>query len=221
LKNKIAYIKRSPSLLKQRYAENPFATAEGFRVPIRNKTEVIQTDAPAAITVGEERVAIAQIRRITTVDSDPFVKLFTAELNRFFDLTPGALRIVTILIKDIGNIRLGDGDQVYITEKSIAETMEANGIPAPSTATYYRAMEELISKGFVAPSTNAPLYFINPAIFFNGDRVRFVTEIRRKRLTAQEKLEAAGQKALPLDAGPSDQTMLNLDHDPETGEVAR
>lgn len=228
MKNNIASTKKTPSLLKQRYAENPFATAEGFRVPVRNKTEVIQTDAPTAITIGEERVAIAQIRRITTVDSDPFVKLFTAELNRFFDLTPGALRIVTILIKDIGNIRLGDGDQVYITEKSIAETMEANGIPAPSTATYYRAMEELISKGFVAPSTNAPLYFINPAIFFNGDRVRFVTEIRRKKLTAQEKLEAAGQKALPLEPGPVDPTVKNVasnpklpdfDHDTQTGEV--
>lgn len=59
-------------------------------------------------------------------------------------------------------------------------------------------MEELIGKGFVAPSTNAPLYFINPAIFFNGDRVRFVTEIRRKKLSAQERLEQAGQAALPL-----------------------
>lgn len=197
----------SKSLIKQRYAENPFATAEGFRVPVKNKTEVIQTDGPAAVTVGQEQIAIAQIRRITTVDGEPFVKLFTAELNRFFDLSPTALRIVTVLIQDIGKIRLGDGDQVYITEKSIGDTLTEHGLAAPSSATYYRAMEELIAKGFVAPSTNAPLYFINPAIFFNGDRVRFVTEIRRKKLSAQERLEQAGQAALPFD------------HDQETGEV--
>lgn len=186
------------SLIKKRYAENPFATDEGFRVPLRNRSEVIQTDGPAAITVGEEQIAIAQIKRITTVDSDPFVKLFTAELNRFFDLTPTALRIATVLIQDIGRIRLGQGDQVYITERSIAETLEGHGMKAPSSASYYRAMEELISKGFIAPSTNPPLFFINPAIFFNGDRVRFVTEIRRKKLTAQECLEAQGQEPLPL-----------------------
>ena len=72
--------------------------------------------APAAVTVGDEKISVAQIRRITTVDSDPFVKLFVAELDRFFDLSPTALRIVTVLIKSIGKIRVGDGDQVYITE---------------------------------------------------------------------------------------------------------
>ena len=99
----------------------------------------------------------------------------------------------------IGKIRVGDGDQVYITEKTISDTLKENGLTAPSSATYYRVIDELIAKGFIAPSTNTPLFFINPAIFFNGDRVRFVTEIRRKkRATAQERLEKEGQKALPL-----------------------
>jgi hypothetical protein len=190
--------KRTGSVLKHKYEENPFATEDGFRIPVKNKSEVIQTDGPAAVTVGEEQIAVAQIRRIRTVDSDPFVKVFVAELDRFFDLTPTALRIVTVLLQDIGKVRVGDGDQVYINEKSIGATLEAHGLTAPSSATYYRAMEELILKGFIAPSVNAPLYFINPAIFFNGDRVRFVTEIRKKKLSAQEKLEAAGQKALQL-----------------------
>lgn len=212
MKKNIANSGERVSLIKQRYAENPFATDEGFRVPVRNKSEVIQTDGPAAVTVGDEQIAVAQIRKITTVDSDPFVKLFTAELNRFFDLTPTALRIVTVLIQDIGKIRLGEGDQVYLTEKSLTETLEAHGLKAPSSATYYRAMEELIAKGFIAPTTNPPLFFINPAIFFNGDRVRFVTEIRRKKLTRQEELEKRGQQTLPLPEPLSD-------FDPETGEV--
>ena len=187
------------SLIKRRYAENPFVAEDGFRVPLSNRSEVIQTDAPAALKVGDEQIAVAQIRRITTVDSDPFVKLFTAELTRFFDLTPTALRIVTVLIQDIGKIRLGEGDQVYLTEKSVTETLEGHGMKAPSGATYYRAMEELIAKGFIAPTTNPPLFFINPAIFFNGDRVRFVTEIRRKKMSRQEQLEREGQAALPLE----------------------
>jgi hypothetical protein len=210
MKKNIANSGDRVSLIRQRYAENPFANEEGFRVPIRNKSEIIQTDGPAAVVVGNEQIAVAQIRKITTVDSDPFVKLFTAELNRFFDLTPTALRIVTVLIQDIGKIRLGQGDQVYLTEKSLAETLESHGMKPPSSATYYRSMEELIEKGFIAPTTNPPLFFINPAIFFNGDRVRFVTEIRRKKMSRQEQLEMAGQQALPLD-GPK--------HDPETGEV--
>ena len=72
---------KKPSLLKTRYAENPFINGDSFSVPLKKKAEVIQTEGPAAVTVGDERIAIAQIRRITTVDSDPFVKLFVAELD--------------------------------------------------------------------------------------------------------------------------------------------
>lgn len=193
-------MKKAVSLIKQKHEANPFATEEGFSVPLRQKSQIIQTEGPAAITVGEERISVAQIRRITTVDSDPFVKLFVAELDRFFDLSPTALRVVTVLIKSIGKIRMGDGDQVYITEKSIGDTLRENGLTPPSSATYYRVIDELIAKGFIAPSTNTPLFFINPAIFFNGDRVRFVTEIRKKKVSSQERLEQAGQTALPLES---------------------
>lgn len=133
---------KKPSLLKTRYAENPFINEEGFSVPLRKKTEVIQTEGPAAVTVGEEKIAIAQIRRITTVDSDPFVKLFVAELDRFFDLSPSALRIVTVLIQGIGKLRVGDGDQVFINERAISDTLLQHGLPAPSSATYYRVIDE-------------------------------------------------------------------------------
>ena len=190
---------KKPSLLKTRYAENPFINEEVQRSAEEEKTEVIQTEGPAAVTVGEEKIAIAQIRRITTVDSDPFVKLFVAELNRFLTFSPSALRIVTVLIQGIGKLRVGDGDQVFINERAISDTLLQHGLPAPSSATYYRVIEELIAKGFIAPSENTHLFFFNPAIFFNGDRVRFVTEIRRKKVSAQEQLERQGQTALPLD----------------------
>lgn len=199
--------KRPKSVLKQRYSENPFATEDGFQIPQRTKSEVIQTDSPASVHVGDERIAVAQIRKITTVDSDRFVKLFTDQLDRFFDLTPTTLRIVTVLLQTIGKIRIGDGDQVYLTEKSIGDALRNHGLTAPSSASYYRSLEELITKGFIAPSEDTPLYYINPAIFFNGDRMRFVTEIRRKKMTKTEQLEDAGQQALALD------------HDSETGEV--
>ena len=62
------------SLIKQKYDENPFADEAGFRVPMRKKTEILETQAPTAIMSGTERLSVGEIRRITTVDSDPFVK---------------------------------------------------------------------------------------------------------------------------------------------------
>ena len=127
------------------------------------------------------------------------MKLFTDQLDRFFDLTPTTLRIVTVLLQNIGQMRLGDGDLVYLTEKNIGDALRQHGLKPPSSASYYRALEELITKGFIAPSEDHPLYYINPAIFFNGDRIRFVREIRRKRMTKTEQLESAGQEVLPLE----------------------
>lgn len=187
------------SLLKQRYEDNPFATGEGFRVPVRSRSEVIETAGPVTLSVGEERLEAAEIRRVKAVDTEPFVKVFVSELDRFYKLTPTALRIVTCLIHDIGKIRIGDGDKVMIREQAIAKSMTDHGQKPPSTAAFYKAMHELIEKGFVAPSVDPPLYFINPAIFFNGDRVRFVTEIRRKKQTKQQMLEEQGQERLNLE----------------------
>ena len=47
-------------------------------------------------------------------------------------------------------------------------------------------------KGFIAESTNPNLYWINPALFFNGDRVRFVKEYRNTDWR-QQQLDLADQ----------------------------
>ena len=52
-------MKKAISLIKKKYAENPFANEDGFSVPIRKKTEVIQTEGPASVTVGDEKIAVA------------------------------------------------------------------------------------------------------------------------------------------------------------------
>ncbi|MBP1039273.1 hypothetical protein J8631_27420, partial [Serratia fonticola] len=43
---------------------------------------------------------------------------------------------------------------------------------------YYRAMDELQNKRIIAKSSNKFIYYINPNILFNGDRARFIKEIK-------------------------------------------
>ena len=40
-------------------------------------------------------------------------------------------------------------------------------------------LRELLAKGFLAPRS-PNLYWVNPALFFKGDRVAFVKEYRRR-----------------------------------------
>lgn len=180
---------------REKFEENPFTDPDGFSLRLTKKNKQlgnaspleVRTIAPAAsedvaITTSEgQRVGTAKLVVSTVVDSEPFVKVFVGELHRFFDLSPTALRIITVLLKDLGNRTVGP-DRLYITEKSITDTLKASpNQKPPSTASYYRAIDELCEKGFIAPSTNPPLYFINPAIFFNGDRVHFIREIRKAK----------------------------------------
>lgn len=44
-----------------------------------------------------------------------------------------------------------------------------------------RGLNELVKYKIVAPSAKIGAYYINPNFIFNGDRVRFITEIKRKR----------------------------------------
>ena len=41
-------------------------------------------------------------------------------------------------------------------------------------------MRELIDKGFVAPTEAVAWYWLNPDYLWNGDRLAFVREFRRK-----------------------------------------
>jgi hypothetical protein len=106
---------------------------------------------------------------------------------------------MTALIDELSQARYMNGDQIYLNYNSVRGYFERHGAKPLAKTTYMTALAELVEKGFVAPSTNPNLFFINPAIFFNGDRIRFVTEIRRKKVSSQERLEAAGQQRLGLD----------------------
>ena len=133
---------------------------------------------------------VAEIVSVHRVDNEQFVKIFTSNLKQFFNLKPTTYRMVQVLLHQLGRAR--DRDTVYLNV-SVAEQYFISTDQNPiSKASYYNAMRELIKKGFIAESTNPNLYWINPALFFNGDRVRFVKEYRNTDWR-QQQLDLADQ----------------------------
>jgi hypothetical protein len=51
----------------------------------------------------------------------------------------------------------------------------------------------LLNKDFLSPKVRDQ-YWVNPTLFFKGDRVAFITEYRRKKITEQDRLESLGQQ---------------------------
>jgi len=191
--------KKSTGILRHKYKENPFVESGVFRVPTKTRTEMLETVGPLAVVSQDgEMLQAAEIRRRKVVDNDRFVKLFVAHLDAFFDLKPGTMKLMTALLDELSKTRYINGDTIYLNYGKVVEYFERRGVKPPAKGTFFNAMAEMCEKGFVAPSVDTNLWFINPAIFFNGDRVRFVTEIQRKRMTKAEQLEDRGQQRLML-----------------------
>jgi hypothetical protein len=50
-----------------------------------------------------------------------------------------------------------------------------------TTTQVYLGLGELIKNKIIAPSVNSNLWFINPNVIFNGDRIAFIKEYKLKQ----------------------------------------
>ena len=71
-------------------------------------------------------------------------------------------------------------DHLTISPSIYNDIVSRHGGTPASKATYHRALNELIEAGFIVRSKLEHRYWINPAIFFIGSRVKLVTEIRER-----------------------------------------
>ena len=71
-------------------------------------------------------------------------------------------------------------DQIYMAFASVDQALTPM-----SYATYKRGMAELIEKGFIASTPSQGLYWLNPDFVWNGDRLAFVKEYRKKQIEPQ------------------------------------
>lgn len=106
------------------------------------------------------------------VDEDKFAKLYLSQFAAFWELTKPAIRVFGYIINNL----LPRKDFVYIDlDEAIAYTGYSN------TKMIYIGLAKLVELGIIARSQNHVKYFINPMMFFNGDRVTFARTYVRKR----------------------------------------
>ena len=160
------------------HKKNPFV----FNMSIDTKKKKLTVDRGSEVET-EEGVFTTTISQIQEVDREEFLKIFTGQIKFYFDLTQTGFKLFFIIMglyqKQIG------GDEIYLnfeTAKEEAEKCES----AISKAVYYRGLKELLEKKMIAKSVKKYIFYINPAIIFNGDRARFVKEIKIKEEEKQQ-----------------------------------
>ena len=160
------------------HKKNPFV----FNMSIDTKKKKLTVDRGSEVET-EEGVFTTTISQIQEVDREEFLKIFTGQIKFYFDLSQTGFKLFFIIMglyqKQIG------GDEIYLnfeTAKEEAEKYES----AISKAVYYRGLKELLEKKMIAKSVKRYIFYINPAIIFNGDRARFVKEIKIKEEEKQQ-----------------------------------
>lgn len=177
--------------VKKRYGHNPFVgksviTSKKKRITIGASSDVILSNDGEikGTTVGTYR----------EVDDAMFVKLFTQNIGLTFNLSANGVKALTVLI---WAVQQGIGRDVYTLDKyTHADFLSANDDLKMAYVTFAKGLNELTKAQIIAKAQRMGDYYINPHFVFNGDRIVFVNEIRRKSANKHAKLEEQGQQRL-------------------------
>lgn len=158
---------------------NPFCFETELKIETRKKNLTVSRGTELIERKDASRSYFANIVHTQEVDKEEFIKLYTSQIKAYFDLTKTAYKVFFIFLR-IYQDAIGK-DHFYLSCKKAMSLAEKIDHFVLSESIFYRGVKELIEKRIIAKTNEKNWYFINPAIIFNGDRARFVSEIRKKK----------------------------------------
>lgn len=177
------------SPIKQKYETNPLVQPR--EIVMKERTVKVGSARELVDTGTGEVHAVNAIYQRKVVDSERFAKIYLDGVARTFGLTKTAQRVFQIILQTCEK----DTDRIYLNFM-VATKLD----DALQERTYHRGLLELLKAGFLAYSDLPNMFWINPHLFFNGDRVRFITEYVKNTAGKDEadriELEAKGQQRL-------------------------
>lgn len=171
---------------------NPLVEPQQFKTRRRlvksGRSEDLVNQATGEIT------GVAAIHQIEERDDAEFVKVFAAGVAASYDLTKTAQRVFQVVLDQYQRTPMTGGFADTVELFWFGDGIEGRDVGL-SESTWNRGLRELLDKRFISPKTPSS-FWVNPALFFKGDRVLFIKEYRRRKPTPQEELEQRGQQRL-------------------------
>jgi len=164
----------------EEFQENPFIA--DLAVPLTPKTHsfVSRNKAIVNVATGEIDDDILLSRKTKFVDGEQFVKIFVKEMESMFDLSRSAQKVFTFMITKVGY-----DDKIFF---DIEECLEKTGYRSKTQV--FKSLRELCVKDFIAKTKHQFVYWINPKLFYQGDRLVIMREYKRAK---KDKYEAKNQ----------------------------
>jgi hypothetical protein len=151
--------------------------------PIKKRLQFVGNNARAAIAHQvvnpntNEVDAEAVFMKYVKVDEEKFTKLYLSRFSDFWDLSKAAIRVFGYCM----HILKPHSDKILFDMEDCLEYTKYKQRNAVNSG-----LSDLIEKGVLARSKKSYLLYINPLIFFNGDRIYFAECYVRDRKKSQQ-----------------------------------
>ena len=151
------------------YKSNPFL--QNLRVPTTPKSSLFLKRDEAIINriTGECEDGDVLTGKRKSVDAEHFVKIFVREIELIFELTRPAQKVFAYLISKVEY-----DDKLHFDIEDCRTSLKYS-----SGSQVFTGIKELLVNEFIAKTTWTNVYWINPKIFYKGDRLTVLREYRK------------------------------------------
>lgn len=157
------------------YSENPFWEPKEIKVG----SKLIKVSAGHHLNKETgESISHSGIHVIKEIDETQFLKLYTKNIKAIFDLKPTTQRVLQYLMTELQGTP--NADAIYLSWVGANQYFSEVNLGV-SRSSFQRALKEMIQKGFIAESNKSNLFWFNTSLFFNGNRMVFINEYRKKQ----------------------------------------
>lgn len=153
------------------YSENPFL--RNLIIPLVPKSNMYVSKDKNIVNIktGEIDDDILLTGKKKYVDGEQFVKIFIKEMEVIFDLSKASQKVFAYMLS---KVRYDD-----LLMLNIEECLER--VDYKSKGPIFKSLAELIQKGFIAKTKNQFVYWINPKLFYKGDRLVIIRDYRKAK----------------------------------------
>lgn len=186
-------IKKGVSTYKKN-KENPFMSQAIESIDkniIKKYKSSTNTDEKATLVAYDpntsEILGHTRFIRQIEVDEEQFTKLYLANFRAFFDLSQSAIRVFGYIMTCLKP----KNDMILFMLDDCKEYTKYN-----SSKAIYKGLGELCSAEIIARGPADNIWFINPMVLFNGDRVSFARTYVKKKQSSIKSTEDKNQLSL-------------------------
>lgn len=171
--NNILSIRQAP-----KFEENPFIESSIKEIESkcvikqRFGTRMDQKGIVATVDPNSSEVFQTSFLRRVEIDEDQFTKLYIKNLGALNDLSNAGIRVLNYIM----SIVKPNAIDVIIRRDKCMEFCKYKTLKP-----IYKGLAELVNAQIIARSWSEDIFFINPLVLFNGNRIVFATEWIKKK----------------------------------------